>query len=232
MEKTCNTSIVKNYIRDYIAKNKLQPGAVLPSEGQIAEEPDIGRTSVREATRALESIGLIEIRKGKGLILRSFNLDAVLDIFSYGFILDNSMLFDLYEIRRMIECSLMPHVIENINDVVISQCEMILAEWAFLVQKGEAVHEMDRKFHDALYAPAGNKLLIGLCDIFWTSFKQAEDNGLIIRYFPDNKDDALSVLEQHRQILNAIKERDVKKSSSLMYQHFRSLEIPEKSKRS
>ena len=77
-----------------------------------------------------------------------------------------------------------------------------------------------------------NKLLIGLCDIFWTSFKQAEDNGLIIRYFPDNKDDALSVLEQHRQILNAIKERDVKKSSSLMYQHFRSLEIPEKSKRS
>ena len=142
MEKTCNTSIVKNYIRDYIAKNKLQPGAVLPSEGQIAEELDIGRNSVREATRALESIGLIEIRKGKGLILRSFNLDAVLDIFSYGFILDNSMLFDLYEIRRMIECSLMPHVIENINDVVISQCEMILAEWAFLVQKGEAVYEI------------------------------------------------------------------------------------------
>ena len=139
-------------------------------------------------------------------------------------------LFDLYEIRRMIECALMPRVVENINDVVISQCEVILAQWAFLVQKGEAVHEKDREFHDALYAPAGNNLLIGLCDIFWASFKQAEDNGLIVRYFPDNKEDALNILELHRQILNAVREKDVKKSSFLMYQHFRSLEIPENGK--
>lgn len=230
MEKACNTVVVKKYIRDYIAKNKLQPGDLLPSEGQIADELGIGRNSVREATRALDSIGLIEIKKGKGLILRSFNLDAILDIFSYGFILDRTMLFDLYEIRRMIECALMPRVVENINDVVISQCEVILAQWAFLVQKGEAVHEKDREFHDALYAPAGNNLLIGLCDIFWASFKQAEDNGLIVRYFPDNKEDALNILEQHRQILNAVREKDVKKSSFLMYQHFRSLEIPENGK--
>ena len=49
MEKTCNTSIVKNYIRDYIAKNKLQPGAVLPSEGQIAEELDMKLGTVKSS---------------------------------------------------------------------------------------------------------------------------------------------------------------------------------------
>ena len=89
MEKACNTVVVKKYIRDYIAKNKLQPGDLLPSEGQIADELGIGRNSVREATRALDSIGLIEIKKGKewvpiheGEMLCDENIESFM---GYGF---------------------------------------------------------------------------------------------------------------------------------------------------
>ena len=101
--KKSNIVLVKEYIRNCIVSQNLKPGDHLPSECQIAEELCIARNSVREATRALESIGLIEIKHGVGLLLRAFNLDAILDIFSFGFVMDRSMIFDLYEIRKMLE---------------------------------------------------------------------------------------------------------------------------------
>ena len=91
-DKVNNSVLVREYIRDCIFKDNLKPGDKLPSEGQIAEDLGIARNSVREATRALESIGVLEVKHGVGLVVRSFNLDAIVDIFSYGFVLDESLI--------------------------------------------------------------------------------------------------------------------------------------------
>jgi len=227
MRKISNTDQVREYIRDYIVQNNLKSGDMLPCEGKIAEDLGIGRNSVREATRALASIGILEIKHGVGLVVREFNLDAIVDIFTYGFALDRTLIFDLYSIRKQLESSLMDKVIENINEVTISKCELILAEWDYSVQKGTPVHDIDRKFHDTLYKPVGNDLLIALCDMFWSAFKQAEQNGVIIRYTPSEKEEALKVLSEHREILQAIKEKDAEKARLRMVSHFRKLVVPE-----
>lgn len=225
-ERKNNSVIVREYIRDCVHRDNLQPGDKLPSEGQIAEDLKVSRNSVREATRALESIGVLEIKHGVGLVVRSFNLDAIVDIFSYGFVLDKSLIYDLYDIRKHLECSLIPKVVENISDITISKCEMILAEWDYFAHKGSPVHDFDRKFHDALYQSIGNDLLIGLCNIFWTAFKQAEQKGLLVRYTPFSMQESLSVLADHRAVLEAIKQKDVPLAIKLMESHFRELEIP------
>ncbi len=225
-EKVSNSELVRDYIRDCILKDDLQPGDRLPSEGNIAEELGIARNSVREATRALESMGILEIKHGVGLVVRSFNLDAIVDIFSYGFVLDKSLIYDLYDIRIQLESSLLPKVIENISDITIRECELILAEWEYYVHKGNPVHDIDRKFHDTLYKPIGNDLLIGLCNIFWTAFKQAEQKGLIVRYSQFDFNESLSVLADHRAVLEAIKDKDVSLAMDLMRKHFRTLEVP------
>lgn len=225
-EKVNNSTLVREYIRDCILKDNLKPGDKLPSEGQIADALGIARNSVREATRALESIGVLEIKHGVGLVVRSFNLDAIVDIFSYGFVLDKSLIYDLYDIRKQLECSLLPKVVENINEITIRECDLILAEWEYAAHKGSPVHDIDRKFHDTLYKPIGNDLLIGLCSIFWTAFKQAEIKGLIIRYTPFDMQESLSVLADHRAVLEAIKQKDVSLATNLMQKHFRKLEVP------
>ena len=224
--KMNNSELVREYIRDCILKDNLQPGDKLPSEGQIAESLGIARNSVREATRALESIGVLEIKHGVGLVVRSFNLDAIVDIFSYGFVLDQSLIYDLYDIRKQLECSLLPKVVENITDLTLRACDLILAEWDYLAHEGSPVHDIDRKFHDTLYKPIGNDLLIGLCNIFWTAFKQAEQKGLIVRYTPFDMQESLSVLADHRALLEAIKQRNVSLAMDLMEKHFRKLEVP------
>src|SRR5699024_12380240 len=77
-------------IRRFIDNNKLQPGDRLPSERELSDKLQAGRSSVREALRAVELLGLIETRHGEGTVLseyRSLQTDEIL----YSFILKKSM---------------------------------------------------------------------------------------------------------------------------------------------
>ena len=53
-------------IKRYIVDRQLAPGDRLPTENQLAEDFDISRLSVREATKALEFLGIVESKTGVG----------------------------------------------------------------------------------------------------------------------------------------------------------------------
>lgn len=63
--------IVKQ-LRAMIEHDGLKPGDRLPSERELSERLGVGRSSVREALRALELLGLIETRRGEGTFMRDF----------------------------------------------------------------------------------------------------------------------------------------------------------------
>ena len=54
-------------IKEMIAAEKLRPGDRLPNETELAESFGISRLSVREATKALEYLGIVEAKTGVGL---------------------------------------------------------------------------------------------------------------------------------------------------------------------
>ena len=53
-------------LANYIMSNDLPDGATLPNEKEMADELGVGRTSIREALRLLETRGLLQIRSGPG----------------------------------------------------------------------------------------------------------------------------------------------------------------------
>ena len=57
-------------LNEIIAEENLRPGDKLPSERELSERLSVGRSSVREALRALELLGLIETRRGEGTFLK------------------------------------------------------------------------------------------------------------------------------------------------------------------
>jgi len=73
-------------IRNYIQVNNLQPGDRLVPERVLVQELGVGRSSVREALRALSTLGLIEVRQGDGMYVRapadgtSASADTLFDI--------------------------------------------------------------------------------------------------------------------------------------------------------
>lgn len=214
--KKSNTILVREYIRDLIIQKDLKAGNMLPCEGEIAAALDISKSCVREATRALESIGLIEIRHGIGLMLRSFNFDAMSTIFDYGCVLDPSLVLDLYDLRRLLETSLMPRVIENIGSTQIQHCEEILNEWTALAQNKEQDYDADYLFHETLYSVVENRMLTSLCQVFWRTYRDLEG----IKRLRRQEGNQYATIEKHRSILEAIKQKNVILASERMFSHF------------
>ena len=55
-------------IRDKLVKGSLHPGDRLPPEDKLAEQFGVGRTSLREAMKALSALGVVEVRRGEGQV--------------------------------------------------------------------------------------------------------------------------------------------------------------------
>src|SRR5579872_5430918 len=64
-------------IKQFIVSEKLAPGDRLPTETQLAKAFGVSRLSVREATKALEFLGIVESKTGVGLTVGEMNLELV-----------------------------------------------------------------------------------------------------------------------------------------------------------
>ena len=73
--------IVKQ-LREMISEDELKPGDKIPSERELSERLNVGRSSVREALRALELLGLIGTRIGEGTFIKDFHENQLVKLVS------------------------------------------------------------------------------------------------------------------------------------------------------
>ena len=94
---------VSEEILALIRSGELKPGERLPSEPELIEMTGVSRSSVREAIRGLETMGLIEIRRGKGTYVREISPVGVNDAQLLLMLADRKVLEDLIEVRLTLE---------------------------------------------------------------------------------------------------------------------------------
>ncbi|WP_394233202.1 FadR/GntR family transcriptional regulator [Niallia oryzisoli] len=94
--------IVKQ-LRSMITEDQLKPGDKLPSERELTERLNVGRSSVREALRALELLGLIETRRGEGTFIRDFKGHQLIPLLSTFILQDENSKRDVKETKYLIE---------------------------------------------------------------------------------------------------------------------------------
>lgn len=95
--------LILEKIRELIDENGLGPGDRLPSERELSETLNVGRSSVREALRSLELLGLIETRKGEGTFLADFRNHSLVEILSSFILTNEQSQEDVIETMEMIE---------------------------------------------------------------------------------------------------------------------------------
>jgi len=104
-----NQSNTKRYleivhqIREMITEDQLLPGNRLPSERELSERLHVGRSSVREALRSLELLGLIETRRGEGTYLRDFTNHHLVELLSTFILQDKQARNDVLITKALIE---------------------------------------------------------------------------------------------------------------------------------
>ena len=80
---------IVNQLRHMIEQDGLLPGDKIPSERELSDRLQVGRSSVREALRALELLGLIETKRGEGTFIKNFQDHKLVEILG-GFFLQGS----------------------------------------------------------------------------------------------------------------------------------------------
>lgn len=223
MAKRSRTPALKQFIQEqikrYITEKRLQPGDMLPPEGQLAEDLGVSRGSVREAVKSLESLGIVESRHGEGVCVRDFNFDSVLDFLSFGLAFHPSRATEILQIREWLEESAVLAATDLISDEQLAQIDQVLVAWEKKAQAGESTSDEDRTFHRMLYEPLHNASLLSLIDIFWVVY-----NALAVRTVPEDAD-PLSTVRSHRDLFDAVRARNAGLARQRLSQHFRNIEL-------
>ncbi|KAA1040372.1 FadR family transcriptional regulator [Macrococcus equipercicus] len=83
--------------------NHLSPGDKLPSERYLSEKLNISRSSVREALRAMELIGIISTKRGEGTFLSNMDDHQLFELIGSYLISSDKQINEITEFKKVIE---------------------------------------------------------------------------------------------------------------------------------
>lgn len=90
-------------LRGIIQDEEIPPGGKIPSERVLAERLNVGRSSIREALRSLELLGLIETRRGGGTFVADFNNHQLVEVLAMFILQEEKDIRNVQAARMIIE---------------------------------------------------------------------------------------------------------------------------------
>lgn len=155
---------VINCLTDAMVNKELKPGDKLPTEPELAAAFGVARTSVREATKILTYMGVLESRRSEGTFVASGFQESMIDPMVYGIILNQGEDFQsLIELRELTEVGILRLAIKKQSREGLELIRQRLEEFeSAAAREGdvlESVFQADNNFHDAVSALCQNSLV-------------------------------------------------------------------------
>jgi GntR family transcriptional repressor for pyruvate dehydrogenase complex len=204
-------------IQNLILNGKIKPGDRLPPERMLAEKLGVSRPPLREAMSALEILGIIECRGGKGnFVKKKFNSTNYKQQMEE---LENEESpFELLEARKVIETEIAALAAEKATLPDIAEVEKVLKKMENALDDVPKAMEFDTEFHIAVAKAAHNSVLLetmiflarGLSDSMWVNIKEKlwEQPGNPRKY-----------IKEHKEIIDAIKNKNQEGARTKMNDH-------------
>jgi len=198
-KRVLKSEIVAGRIRDYIIEKGLKPGDKLPTEGELAELYGVSRVSVREATKALGFLGLVDAAPRRGLTVGNISIERLSKYMGLNFAVGDYPIHELIDTRAILEMGGLPQLAERmatdpdiyrrlnaINDELRRTTHM--ADWI----------ARDIDFHRELVSSTGISTLAAFNDLIQVFFLKLRED------FP--KSEWLSGVKAHQDIIDALRD--------------------------
>src|SRR4249919_1102682 len=149
-------------MRMLITSGQLVPGQRLPPEAELAESLGTGRSTVREAVRALVAARVLDVRRGDGTFVTSLRpelllagIGAAADLLQHGFTLE------LVQVRRILEPAATAMAATLITDLLLDRLDDCLHQMSVAPSHEELV-QFDEEFHQVVASASGNATLASM----------------------------------------------------------------------
>jgi DNA-binding FadR family transcriptional regulator len=202
---------IAEQLRQLIAAGEFPAGERLPAERDLAVQLRVSRPSVREALIALEVEGLVEIRGGSGVYVRTpANGARPAPASEWGPL-------EVIRARALIEREVAAQAAELATRRQIAAIEATLAAMEREAAAGRVPLASDRAFHVAVAEAAGNGVLVDLVQRFWDA-----RNGRLFQQLGTHFESPRSwqaAITEHRAVLVAIRKHDARAARQAMQHH-------------
>jgi DNA-binding GntR family transcriptional regulator len=190
-------------IKEAIVSYKLKAGEPLV-EVKIAEQLNISRTPIRESFKKLHNEGLIKIIPTKGAFVAHVTKEDV---------------EELFVLREVLECTALKAALYKINEKDLMDIELLLkkAEEDIVVGNFESSVESDLKLHGLIIEKSGYNRLAQFLDILKTQLLRVRYIGTTVAGRTKRS------IQEHKAILNAIRNKDLDLANSLLKTHIRNV---------
>ena len=192
-------------LADYVDRAGLKASDKLPAERELMSALGVGRSTIREAIRQWQALGIVETRKGSGsYLLRTVNATTVhMPLSIDGSELRNALLQTL-EVRRAleVEASALAALRATPQDLAVMEDRLAEVERKHIARGGQGPGAEDLLFHLSIYDAAHNPLFGQLLEQMRQTFES-----FFAEPF-DRPDFARRSFPFHRELFHAIAARD------------------------
>jgi len=198
--------------------NELKPGDMLPPERELVRMFGVSRSSIRDAIRRLETVGLLEPRQGVGTVVKDVSADSLVASVTSVLLHKRKVIRELLDVRMLIEPALARRAAAHASAEQIAEMRAILEQQEQKVQKGELATDEDTKFHYTIAQAADNSVLLKLAHVLMDSLRELRERSLEMGGRQPKS------LAAHRRVLEAIQQGDAVAAEAAMRRHLQEVE--------
>ena len=211
---------------------EMAPGQSLPSEGDLAERFEVSRLTVREAVKMLAGRGLLDVGRGRRAVVIEPSGVAFSDFLSTVIQNDPKGLFDLIELRIVLEVQAATLAARRVTRAGLVSLERAIQGMRDAAEDGKKgidpegselrFHQNDVGFHEAVALSSGNRLVSYLFEAMAAPLQRSF---YLTRRGHDARGHTIDdTIAAHVAVLDAIREGNPKAAGAAMRAHLEDTE--------
>lgn len=213
---------IVHQIRDALFSGRIQPGDRLPSERALCERFAVSRSTLREALRSLEALGMIEVRLGSsgGVFACEPSVDRASEAIEALFWFANADPAELYEFRESFEADTAANAARRATESDVVLLDEALRAFATKANDLSApwseVAAADVAFHEVVADATHNRVRMAVMQAIHSAFSRTAQQSLEGRDTAELRDEHV---RQLTQVCEAISTRDTEAARAAMRRH-------------
>ncbi|HMO83383.1 MAG TPA: GntR family transcriptional regulator [Lacipirellulaceae bacterium] len=212
MQKLKKSEMVAAKLRNYIISKRLKPGDRLPTEGELADRFQVSRVSVREATKALGFLGILDSAPRRGLTVGKVSMKRLSRYLSFHFAVADYPVDELIDTRIVVETGGLRQVAERMakDPMIYAQLHAVNDKLRGVTKKSEWL-QGEVKFHCLLVSSSGVRALAAFNDLVQVFFRKFRADFSPTRWKEG--------VQGHQDIIDVLRLGDYQKATELLTAH-------------